>query len=129
MKKFLYSCAALLFSTPLLALDTGWLELEEGHIDNQSGSSVRSVTQQDDKQIITVAIPKSQLKRDNKGLEEIVIIGRRQKDAKEEPLLDVSYEWANDIEGDNYGLIIKLKHNSKMPIRLHFARDEGSQNP
>lgn len=129
MKKFLYSCAALLFSTPLLALDTGWLELEEGHIDNQSGSSVRSVTQQDDKQIITVAIPKSQLKRDNKGVEEIVIIGRRQKDAKEEPLLDVSYEWANDIEGDNYGLIIKLKHNSKMPIRLHFARDEGSQNP
>lgn len=129
MKKILLATLCFLASNQLLALDTGWLELEAGHIDTQSGSSVRSVNQQDDGQIITVSIPKSRLKRDNKGVEEIVIIGRRQKDAQEERLLDVSYEWAKDIEGDNYGLIIKLKNNSKLPIRLHFARDEGTLAP
>ena len=129
MKKILNGLGLLLISMPLLALETGWLELEAGHVDSQSGSAVRSVNQQNDEQIITIAIPKKQLAHNTQNIEEIVVIGRRLKGGKEEAFKDVSYQWAKDFEGDNYGLIITLKQHSNLPIRLHFARDEGSLTP
>lgn len=127
MIKNMATTLLLSLSCTAFALDTGWLELQSGHTDEQSGSSVQSVTENDNGQtLITINIPKNRVSNRTE-IEEIVVIGKRQK--KEEPLLDASYEWATDVEGDYYGLIIKLGKNSRLPIRLHFAKDQGTETP
>ena len=55
-------------------------------------------------------------------LEEVVVVGRRP--AKPEPL-DITYEWLDDYENDNYGLVIRLGKNSNWPIRLYLDSAPG----
>ena len=50
------------------------------------------------------------------------MIGR--KPEKPEPL-DISYEWLDDYDNDNYGLVIRLGKNSRWPIRLYLNSSPG----
>jgi|SRR5690554_268162 len=130
MKHPLITLLLLAFSPWLMALDSGWLELEKGKT-SDNGITVKEVTETaQGQQLVTIAIPESQVRLNKDGIEELIIIGQRTHDqAQERPLLDVNYEWAKDYESGYYGLIITLPSISKMPIRFRFAEDTSTVNP
>ena len=55
-------------------------------------------------------------------IEEVVVVGR--KPEKPQPL-DITYEWLDDYDNDNYGLVIRLGKDSRWPIRLYLNSDTG----
>ena len=74
---------------------------------------------------VTLAIPKSAM-ADPADIEEVVVIGRRPE--KPEPL-DISFEWLDDYDSDNYGLVIRLGKDSNWPIRLYLDSAPGYISP
>jgi hypothetical protein len=122
-------CAFLLLALPVLAqpdntmLESDWMELVRGSRDEAFGAELREIEDGDtaDTQKITLAIPKSAISHPD-AIEEVVVIGR--KPEKPEPL-DISYEWLDDYDNDNYGLVIRLGKDTKWPIRLYLNSDPG----
>jgi len=122
-------CAFLLLALPGLAqtdevlLESDWMELVKGSRDEAFGAELREIEDGDtgDTQKITLAIPKSAISHPD-DIEEVVVIGR--KPEKPEPL-DISYEWLDDYDNDNYGLVIRLGKDTKWPIRLYLNSDPG----
>ena len=122
-------CAFLLIALPGLAqtdevlLESDWMELVKGSRDEASGAELREIEDGDtgDTQKITLAIPKSAISHPD-AIEEVVVIGR--KPEKPEPL-DISYEWLDDYDNDNYGLVIRLGKDTRWPIRLYLNSDPG----
>lgn len=124
------ACSRLLvrltFLLPLAALAQGdsqplqsdWMQLVKGYRDPGSGVEMRDIEYGDDagNRTVTLSIPKSSVANPN-AIEEVVVIGRRPE--KPEPL-DISYEWVDDYDNDNYGLVIRLGKNSNWPIRLYI---------
>ena len=122
-------CAFLLLALPGLAqtdevlLESDWMELVKGSRDEAFGAELREIEDGDtgDTQKITLAIPKSAISHPD-DIEEVVVIGREPE--KPEPL-DISYEWLDDYDNDNYGLVIRLGKDTKWPIRLYLNSDPG----
>ena len=122
-------CAFLLLALPVLAqtdnvlLESDWMELVKGSRDEAFGAELREIEDSDggDTQTITLAIPKSAISHPD-AIEEVVVIGR--KPEKPEPL-DISYEWLDDYDNDNYGLVIRLGKDTNWPIRLYLNSDPG----
>lgn len=124
------SITALLLA-PLLAcaqtggetLETDWLELVKGYRGETVGAELVEIEDGDtaDVQEITLAIPKTAIDHPD-AIEEVVVIGR--KPEKPEPL-DITYEWVDDYDNDNYGLVIRLGRNTNWPIRLYMNSDPG----
>jgi hypothetical protein len=130
-------CQSLLLGllcVPLLALaqdepqplQSDWLELVKGYRDQSSGVEMRDVEYGSEAGVrtVTLAIPKSAM-NDPDTIEEVVVVGRRP--AKAVPL-DITYEWVQDYDKDNYGLIIRLGKNSNWPIRLYLDSAAGYTN-
>jgi len=123
------ACTFLLISLSVLAqpdntmLESDWMELVKGSRDEVFGAELREIEDGDtgDTQKITLAIPKSAISHPD-AIEEVVVIGR--KPEKPEPL-DISYEWLDDYDNDNYGLVIRLGKDTKWPIRLYLNSDPG----
>lgn len=116
------------FSSNTYATDSGWLEQKAGET-NEQGFSIKTIVDSDQGiKLITVAIPKEKLQEDKSTIEEVLVIGKRTEE-RESLLKNVSYEWADDFENGDYGLIIKLKDDTKMPLRLRFSADNSSVNP
>jgi len=119
----------LLFPLFALAQDNGyplqsdWMKLVKGHRDPETGVEVKKVEHSPaaDTRTVTLAIPKSYMADPNE-IEEVVVIGRRPE--KPEPL-DITYEWLDDYDNDNYGLVIRLGKNSNWPIRLFVDSSAG----
>jgi hypothetical protein len=122
-------CAFLLLALPVLAqtdnvlLESDWMELVKGSRDEAFGAELREIEDGDtgDTQKITLAIPKSAISHPD-AIEEVVVIGR--KPEKPEPL-DISYEWLDDYDSDNYGLVIRLGKDTNWPIRLYLNSEPG----
>jgi hypothetical protein len=122
-------CAFLLLALPVFAqtdnvlLESDWMELVKGSRDEAFGAELREIEDGDtgDTQKITLAIPKSAISHPD-AIEEVVVIGR--KPEKPEPL-DISYEWLDDYDSDNYGLVIRLGKDTNWPIRLYLNSDPG----
>ena len=68
-----------------------------------------------------LSIPKSSINKPSE-IEEVVVYGRRPE--KPEPL-DITYEWLDDYDNDNYGLVIRLGKDSNWPIRLYIDSSPG----
>ena len=113
-----------ILSPALLALETDWLELKEGHEGEKIHAKVHRIKLPelggDGGQHVTVSIPKNELESTDK-VHEVVVVGQR--DGKEEVLPGARYEWAEDYENDNYGLIIKLDEMQNFPIRVYLKDD------
>lgn len=105
-------------------LQTDWLELVKGYRGSSVGAQLQEVEEgeQPGTQKITLSIPKAAMGNPD-GIEEVVVVGRRPE--KPEPILDVSYEWVDDYDNDNYGLIIRLSKDTKWPIRLYMYSEPG----
>ena len=117
--------ASLVILSPVLgALETDWLKLEEGHEGDKIHAKVNRIKLPelggDGGQHVTVSIPKDELESTDK-VREVVVVGQR--DGKEEVLSGTRYEWAEDYENDNYGLIIKLDKMQNFPIRVYLKDD------
>ncbi len=123
--KILALSASLIILAPTLnALETGWLELEEGHEGQKIHAKVHRIKLPelggDGGQHVTLTIPKDELESTDK-VHEVVVVGKRGD--KEEALSGTSYEWSEDYENDNYGLIIKLDKMQNYPIRVYLKDD------
>lgn len=105
-------------------LQSDWLELVKGYRGETMGVELREVEDGEaaGTHKITLAIPKSSMNNPD-TIEEVVVIGRRPE--KPEPLFDASFEWLDDYEKDNYGLVIRLSKDSNWPIRLFMYSDTG----
>jgi hypothetical protein len=129
--KYWWATASVLLLAPLLAfaqanseiLKTDWLELEKGYRGETVGAELVEIEEGDtaDMQEITVAIPKTAISHPD-TIEEVVVIGK--KPEKPEPL-DITYEWVDDYDKDNYGLVIRLGKNTNWPIRLYMNSTPG----
>ncbi len=126
-----YILFSLLLAMPLAVLAEGdapslesdWMQLVKGYRDPATGVEMKEVEKGEgaDSRTVTLAIPKSAINKPGE-IEEVVVIGRRPE--KPEPL-DISFEWVDDYDKDNYGLIIRLGKNSNWPIRLFIDSGPG----
>ncbi|MCB1730443.1 MAG: hypothetical protein KDI21_08205, partial [Halieaceae bacterium] len=104
-------------------LQSDWIQLVKGYRDQGSGVEMREVEYGSEagSRTITLAIPKTyRISADE--IEEVVVVGRRPP--KPEPL-DITYEWLDDYDDDNYGLVIRLGKDSNWPIRLYLDSGPG----
>lgn len=124
-------CAFLLLPTSLpaqteegLSLQSDWMELVKGQRDSELGAEVREVGPGDEAgtQKISLSIPKASV-GDRDDIEEVLVIGRRPE--KLEFPLEVRWEWLDDYDNDNYGLVLYLSEDSKWPIRLFLNSEAG----
>jgi hypothetical protein len=108
-------------------LQSDWLQLVKGYRDPATGVEMKDVEYGDTAgtRTVTLAIPKSAMNNPD-DIEEVVVVGRRPE--KPEPL-DISFEWLDDYDNDNYGLVIRLGKNSNWPIRLYIDSAPGYINP
>lgn len=125
---------ALLVFVPLVVfaegdaqpLQSDWMQLVKGYRDKATGVEMKEVENGEtaDSRTITLSIPKSSI-NNPADIEEVVVYGRRPE--KPEPL-DITYEWLDDYDNDNYGLVIRLGKNSNWPIRLYIDSSPGFIN-
>ncbi|MDO8863301.1 hypothetical protein Q6D67_16470 [Haliea sp. E1-2-M8] len=122
-------CAAIAIAPAALAQpvssETGWLELVKGHLDPESGAAVHKVEPgaMEGERKITLAIPKERVGVASDGLEEVRVIGRRPEAV--DILPDFRYEWVADYDNDHYGLIIHLRDDGSLPLRLYMDSATG----
>ena len=123
-KLLAFTAALTILSPALCALETDWLELKEGHEGNKIHAKVQRIKLPelggDGGQHLILTIPKDELESTDK-VREVVVVGKRGD--KEEALPGISYEWSEDYEKDNYGLIIKLDKMENYPIRVYLKDD------
>jgi hypothetical protein len=107
-------------------LQSDWMQLVKGYRDKATGVEMKEVENGEtaDSRTITLSIPKSSI-NNPADIEEVVVYGRRPE--KPEPL-DITYEWLDDYDNDNYGLVIRLGKNSNWPIRLYIDSSPGFIN-
>jgi hypothetical protein len=129
MTTYLKILASMLLatSTGVLAqqgtsLESDWLELVKGHKGETLGVELRDIEAGDSEgtQKITLAVPKESIAHPDE-IEEVVVIGRKPDDP--EPI-DIKYEWLDDYDNDNYGLVIHIGE-SNWPIRLYMNSSSG----
>lgn len=110
-----------------LPMESDWMEFVTGHRDARTGTELRRIDTEgeDGYHKITLAVPKRSVGNPD-AIEEVVVIGR--KPEKPEPLLDIQYEWLDDYDEDNYGLVIRLSEDTQWPIRIYMRSDEGFIN-
>lgn len=130
LPRFYMICVFALFM-PVLALAEGdqqplqsdWLQLVKGYKDPATGVEMREVEYGPEagNRTVRLSIPKSSMSSPDE-IEEVLVIGRRPD--KPEPL-DISYEWVDDYDNDNYGLVIRLGKDSNWPIRLYIDSAPG----
>jgi hypothetical protein len=106
-----------------LPLQSGWMELVKGQRDPATGVEMREIEEENagETRTVTLSIPKTSMNHPD-TIEEVVVVGRRPE--KPEPL-DISYEWLDDYDNDNYGLVIRLGKDSNWPIRLYLDSSPG----
>lgn len=108
-----------------LGSKTGWIDLVKGHIDETSGADVRDVQpgEQEGTVRVTLAIPKTRLAINPNQLEEVRVVGRRPEPI--DLLPDFRYEWVANYDNDHYGLIIHLRDDGTLPLRLFLDSKAG----
>ena len=123
-KMLVFSSFLTILSPALNSLETDWLELKEGHKGQKIGAKVHRIKLPGlngyGGQHLILTIPKDELKSTD-NVREVVVVGKRGD--KEEALPGISYEWSEDYEKDNYGLIIKLDKMENYPIRVYLKDD------
>jgi hypothetical protein len=104
-------------------LQSDWMDLVKGYRDKATGVEMKEVEEGETSgsRTITLSIPKSSINKPSE-IEEVMVYGRRPE--KPEPL-DITYEWLEDYDEDNYGLVIRLGRFPNWPIRLFIDSSPG----
>ncbi|MEM1114414.1 MAG: hypothetical protein AAGI11_21055 [Pseudomonadota bacterium] len=108
---------------------TGWLELVKGSRGDVMGAEVREVDDNPDdpsqKQLV-IAIPKASMQKPPSEIEEVRVVGQAPQEIDILPEFDLEYRWLEDLDGDNYGLLIYWKEDTEYPIRLFMHSRTGT---
>lgn len=109
-------------------LESDWLELVKGHRGKELGLEVREsqVDPETGKRQLIIAVPKVTM-GDRSAMEEVRVVGQRRE--RRELLPDLEFEWVDDYENDNYGLLVRFTEDQKTPLRLYFSSDAGFLQP
>ena len=110
-----------------LGMQSDWLELVKGQRCETSGAQIMSVsdTPNTGQRTVLVRIPKAALE-DNSDMEEVRVVARAPEKAKMPNLLpELETEWVDDYDNDHYGLLVKLRSDQKVPIRLFMSSRDG----
>lgn len=110
-----------------VASQTGWLELVKGHLDQESGATVADVQPGDQAgtRTVTLYIPRQTLSGHEGDIEEVRVVGQRPGGGIDIQLPDFRYEWVDDYENDYYGLVIHLRDDGSLPLRLYLESSTG----
>lgn len=104
------------------SLESDWIELVKGHKGEAMGVELREIqsNEADGTKVVTLAVPKESIEHPD-AIEEVRVVAR----APEEPEpLEIKYEWVDDYDDDNYGLVIHLGEGN-WPIRLYMNSNPG----
>lgn len=106
--------------------ESDWLELVKGYKGAALGAELVDIREDEtgESQEVTVKIPKSAIRHPDE-IEEVVVVGRRPDKPELPEPIDISYEWLDDYDNDNYGLVIRFGKNSRWPIRLYMNSNPG----
>ena len=104
------------------SLESDWLELVKGHRGETMGVELREIEAGEEAGThkVTLAVPKTAIEHPD-AIEEVVVVGRKPEEP--EPL-QIKYEWLDDYDNDNYGLVIHLGKGN-WPIRLYMNSTPG----
>lgn len=114
-------------SAQSVEMESDWIELVKGHRGAKMGVEVRDLVTDPvtGEQTVTVSIPKLVL-GDTPMMEEVVVTGKGPQKREFEPLFpELEAQWVDDYDNDNYGLLVKLKKDQKIPFRLFFSSEAG----
>ncbi|MDA8752561.1 hypothetical protein N9M39_00195 [Halieaceae bacterium] len=123
--------AALAFTValPVLAeeghgMETDWLEFVKGYKGGVVGAEVREAQPGSPGKgsTLMIAIPKAAM-ADPSQIEEVRVVGQAPQEL--DLLPEFEYEWVDDYDNDFYGLLIRFREDSQMPIRLYLHSDTG----
>lgn len=119
--------ASLQVAAEPVASQTGWLELVKGHLDQESGTTVADVQPGDQAgtRKVTLYIPRQTLSGHEGDIEEVRVVGQRPGGGIDIQLPDFRYEWVDDYENDYYGLVIHLRDDGSLPLRLYLESSTG----
>lgn len=106
--------------------ESDWLELVKGYKGATLGAELVDIRDDEtgESQEVTVKIPKSAIRHPDE-IEEVVVVGRKPDRPDLFEPIEISYEWLDDYDNDNYGLVIRIGKNSRWPIRLYMNSDPG----
>jgi hypothetical protein len=109
-----------------VATESGWLKLVKGARDSVLGARLVNIEDDEstDTQKLTLAIPKKSL-ANREDIEEVVVVGQQPEHPERTIPIEFTYEWVNDYDNDNYGLVVHLGKNSNWPIRLYLSSEAG----
>lgn len=118
---------ALANGASAISSQTGWLELVKGHLDRQSGTTVADVQPGDVEgtRKVTLYIPRQTLAGHEGAIEEVRVVGQRPGGDVEINLPEFRYQWVDDYENDYYGLVIHLRDDGSLPLRLYLESRTG----
>jgi len=107
------------------SLESDWIELVKGHKGETLGLELRDiqVNEGDGTRTVTLAVPKDSID-DPDTIEEVVVRARGPQQAEPQPPLPVRFQWLDDYDADNYGLVIRLGEGN-WPIRLYLNSSPG----
>lgn len=107
-------------------MTTGWMELVKGSRDDTVGAQLVEIEEGEtsDEQKITVAIPKGSVQNRHE-IEEVMVIGQKPPEPEKSKPIKFTYEWVQDYDSDNYGLVIRLSKDTNWPIRLYLNSEPG----
>ncbi|KAA1192541.1 hypothetical protein F0M18_07670 [Pseudohalioglobus sediminis] len=107
------------------SLESDWIELVKGHKGATLGLELRDiqVNEDDGTRTVTLAVPKESID-DPDTIEEVVVRARGPQQPEPPAPLPVRFQWLDDYDADNYGLVIHLGEGN-WPIRLYLNSRPG----
>lgn len=118
----MFACATAAAQEISPGMETGWMDLVKGQIDESVGAEVQDVSADpvSGERRVILRIPKEALE-DESMMEEVTVIGQRPDSMDIEiNLPEFETEWIDDYDNDYYGLLVRLKNGPETPIRLFF---------
>ena len=106
-------------------MESDWLELVKGYKGSTMGAEIMEVEEGEDDGMrkVTIAIPKTSIGNPDE-IEEVVVVGRKPEEPEKPEPMNIEFEWVDDYDKDNYGLVIRLGEGN-WPIRLFMNSDAG----
>ncbi len=107
------------------SLESDWIELVKGHKGEAIGVELRDIQEQDGEggRTITLAVPKTSMAHPD-TIEEVLVVARAPEKPEAPQPVKVQYQWLDNYDEDNYGLVIKLGEGN-WPIRLYLNSSPG----
>lgn len=107
------------------SLESDWIELVKGHKGEAIGVELRDIQEQDGEggRTITLAVPKTSMSHPD-TIEEVLVVARAPEKPEAPQPVKVQYQWLDNYDEDNYGLVIKLGEGN-WPIRLYLNSSPG----